>query len=243
MRGMLFEATYENNILKKTESKIISLNKKYQPEGIFTKEEMDERDEVAASTCPKPKKNYADMWLLPIDQNVSLPDSSYIPNNLKELDSYSSTKKGICLIKEAHDSFQSLAKAASEDGLTIKGSSGYRSYDTQKLILATEIKNGNLDAEIAVAKPGYSEHQLGTALDVTGQSIQYLSASHSFEKTKEALWMEENAQNYGFIESYPIGKEDITGYMYEPWHYRYIGIDKAQNIIDSGLTVNQYLAQ
>ncbi|HAE36363.1 MAG: Poly-gamma-glutamate synthetase complex A [Candidatus Nomurabacteria bacterium GW2011_GWF2_35_66] len=241
MRGMAFEAKFEDGILKNTESKIITLNKKYQPEGIFTKEEIKERDELASFICPKPDKDYADMWLLPIGQDVSLPDVTYIPKDLRELDTYSSTKKGICLIKEARDSFESMVKQAQEDGLIIKGSSGFRSYATQKLILATEIKNGNPNAEIAVAKAGHSEHQLGTAIDVTGQSIQYMSASKSFEKTNEALWMENNAQDYGFIESYPLSKESITGYQYEPWHYRYVGADNAKEIINTGETTIEYL--
>lgn len=241
MRGMLFEVKYENKNLKNTESKIITLNKKFQPEGIYTSKELREKDEVASNVCPKPTKEYADMWLHPIDQDTSLPDKTYIPNDLRELNPESSTKKGICMTNSARDNFEELAKQALKDGLTIKVSSGWRSYETQKTILANEIKNGNPNAEIAVAKAGYSEHQLGTAGDVTGQSIKYLSASKSFEKTKEALWMEEHAREYGFVESYPLGKESTTGYQYEPWHYRYVGVDMAQKIIESKMTTNEYL--
>ena len=241
MRGMLFEVKFENGILKKTESKIITLNKKYQPEGIFTKEEIKERDEIASSTCPKPKKDYADMSLLSIDQNVGLPDITYVPKDLRELDNYSSTKKDICLIKEARDSFELMVKQAQKDEIIIKVSSGFRDYNYQKNLLLNAIANNHPNPEIAIAKAGYSEHQLGTAIDITGQSIQYMSASKSFEKTKEANWVEKYASDYGFVMSYPSGKEEITGYMYEPWHYRYVGVDISNEIIKSGKTVNEYL--
>lgn len=243
MRGMLFMVTFNDKNLKSFKKLNITLNKKFQPEGIYTDEELKEKDEIASSVCPKPKKEYTDMWLYPIDQDTSLHDKTYIPNNLRELSPESSTKKGICMTKDTRDNFEALSKQALKDGLVIKVNSGFRSYETQKIILATEIKNGNPNAEIAVAKAGYSEHQLGTAGDITGQSIKYLSASKSFEKTKEALWMEEHAKEYGFIESFPYGKEDITGYMYEPWHYRYVGVDIANKIIKSGQTINEFLTQ
>lgn len=243
MRGMLFEATFNEKDLKSFKKLNITLNKKFQPEGIYTDEELKEKDEIASNICPKPKKEYIDMWLSPIDQDTSLPDKTYIPKDLRELSLESSTKKGICMTKDARDNFEALSKQALKDGLVIKVNSGFRSYETQKIILATEVKNGNPNAEIAVAKAGYSEHQLGTAGDITGQSIKYLSASKSFEKTKEALWMEEHAKDYGFIESFPQGKEDITGYMYEPWHYRYVGIENAKLIKENGQTINEFLAQ
>lgn len=241
MKGMLYKITFDGKNIKDTDNKIITLNKKYQPEGIFTEEELKEKEELASLVCPKPKKDYEDMWLLPIDQNVKLPDITYVPKDLRELDTYSSTKKGICLIKDARDNFEEMAKKAQDEGISIKGSSGFRSYDYQKNLLADAIKNGNLNAEIAIAKAGYSEHQLGTAIDITGQSIKYISASKSFEKTEEAKWVEKNASDYGFIMSYPSGKEEITGYMYEPWHYRYVGVENAKEIIKSGQTANQYL--
>jgi poly-gamma-glutamate synthesis protein (capsule biosynthesis protein) len=241
MKGMLFEATFDGNLLKKTENKIITLNKKYQLEGIFKEEEIKEKEDIASIACPKPTKYYEDMSLLPVDQDTNLPDITYIPNDLRELDENSSTKKGICLKKEARNSFELMAQTASKEGISIKVSSGFRSYEGQKATLAAEIKKGNPDALIAVAKAGYSEHQLGTAVDVTGQSIKYLSASDTFEKTDEAKWMEENARDFGFVESYPLGKENETGYQYEPWHYRYVGIDMAKEIIKKGQTIVEYL--
>lgn len=241
MKGMVFEVTFKDLVIIKTENKIVTLNKKYQPEGIFTKEELREKEDIASNVCPKPTKEYDDMWLLPIDQDTKLSDSTYTPSNLRELDTISSTKKGICLIKEARNNFESMVNDAKKEGISIKASSGFRDYNYQKNLLENAKKEGNQNADIAIAKPGHSEHQLGTAVDITGQSIKYISASKSFEKTKEAKWVEENASKYGFIESYGQGKEELTGYMYEPWHYRYVGIDLAKEIIESDKTLNEYL--
>ncbi len=218
-------------------------DKELQPEKILTKEEIKEKNELNSNACPKPKKEYDDMSSLAIGQDKSLPDVTYIPKDLREINSVSSTKGGICLIKEARNNFEALTKKALEDGYRIKASSGFRNYETQKTIMANEINSGNPNASIAVAKAGYSEHQLGTAIDVTGLSIRYDSASKKFDKSDEANWMEKYASEYGFIESYPSGKEKITGYMYEPWHYRYVGLDKAKEIIKNNQTINEYLNQ
>lgn len=214
--------------------KIITLNKKDQPEEILN-----------SSVCPTPEQEdeeeYEDMSLLNIGQEVGLSDSTYIPKDLRELNMESSTKKGICLTKETADAFLSMVSAGKDDKKSIKASSGFRSYEYQKNLLTNAIKSGQKDASVSIAKAGYSEHQLGTAIDITGASINYDSASGSFDKTPEDLWLKENAYLYGFIQSYPKNKDDITGYKYEPWHYRYIGILNAKEIKDSGLTITEFL--
>ena len=240
MRGMLFSATFDGKNLVKTEQKIITLNNKYQPEGIFTKEEVREKDEIALGACSTPKKDYEDMFLLNIGQIIGLSDITYIPKDLRPLETKASTKS-VCLIKKARDAFELMAKNALLDGYTIKASSGFRSYEYQKSLLANAIKNGQKDASVSIAKAGYSEHQLGTAIDITGASINYDSAVGKFDKTPEDIWLKENAYLYGFIQSYPEGKEEITGYKYEPWHYRYIGIENAKKIKDSNLTITEFL--
>lgn len=241
MRGMLFSATFENNQLTGTDQKIIILNKNYQPQGIFTKEEAREFEDLASTVCPKPKKEYDDMSLLNVGQDISLTDVTYIPKDLRELNTASSTKAGICLIKEVRNSFEEMTEAAKKDGYIIKASSGFRSYDYQKNLLANAIKNGNKNASTSIAKAGYSEHQLGTAIDITGKSVNYSSANNSFLNSVESVWLEKNAYKYGFIMSYPLNKEKITGYQHEPWHYRYVGIEKAKKIKEKGLTITEYL--
>jgi D-alanyl-D-alanine carboxypeptidase len=159
---------------------------------------------------------------------------------LAKLNTESSTKN-ICLTQEAKDAFELMVKDTKEAGLNMKASSGFRSYEYQKGLLDTAMKSGQKDATVSIAKAGYSEHQLGTAIDITSLSINYDSASGNFHKTPESDWLKKNAYLYGFIQSYQLGKEDITGYKSEPWHYRYIGIENAKEIKDSDLTITEFL--
>ena len=90
------------------------------------------------------------------------------------------------------------------------------------------------EAEIAVARPGYSEHNTGLAIDFNGVSAD-------FENTKEFQWLQEHGAEYGFIPRYPKGKEGITHIMYEPWHYRYVGVEAAKEIKESGMCLEEYI--
>lgn len=245
MRGMLYEATFEGKNLVGTKKKTITLNKNYQPEGIYPYEEENKKEIkkeiVATSNCPKPKKEYEDMTLLNIGQNIGLPDMSYIPEGLKELGSESSTRGGVCLAENAYNYLTQMVRDAKNDGYNIKASSGFRDYATQKVLYNNAVDSGKADATISLAKPGYSEHQLGTTVDITSDSIGFASASGDFYKTAESAWLKKNAYLYGFIQSYPLGKEDITGYKSEPWHYRFVGIENAKKIKNSGLTITEFL--
>lgn len=240
----------DNNIIDGSLKNINSIS--FNPQIDIEKQEIKEEPKVEAKIenkkiikkeveCPTPEIEYEDMFLRAVNQDYGLADFNYIPKNLEKVDILYSTKSGICLIKEAKENFEKMVEQAKFDGYEIKVSSGFRNYDTQKYLLANEIKIGNPNAEIAVAKAGYSEHQLGTAVDVTGQSISYDSASNKFNETEEAKWMKENASDYGFIMSYPLGKEDSTGYQYEPWHYRYVGVNTAKEVLKSGKTLTEYL--
>ncbi len=239
MRGMLFEAVFSGTKLKETKYRIIELNKFYQPTGIYEVESTVSQ-KLMDDSCPKPKREYEDESYLNVGQEISLEDESYIPSDLVLLDK-SMSVSNICLKKNVADAVAIMINRAKLDGYKIKVSSGFRNYDTQEIILNRNLKNNNQTTSVAVAKPGHSEHQLGTTIDLTGSSISYDTTSGKFEGSTEAKWLEVNASKYGFIESYPKEKVDITGYMYEPWHYRYIGIDMAKEVIESGKTLNQYL--
>ncbi len=236
MQGMLFEATFEDKTLKDTKSRIITLNKKYQPDGIYESVE----EAALANACPKPTKIYEDYSYLGVDQGVAIPDTTYTPSDLRPVKKDISTGS-FCLKKEAVTAIEEMFADAKMDGYMLKVSSGFRDYGTQVTILNNNLKNTNQNVSTSVAKAGYSEHQLGTAIDITSPSVNNAGASKIFEGTKEAAWLETNAHKYGFIQSYPKGKEDITGYIYEPWHYRYVGKDHAEAITKSGETINQYL--
>ena len=132
------------------------------------------------------------------------------------------------------DAFNTMAADALNDGISLWITSGFRSYETQSYTYQSFVYDrGVEEADRASARPGHSEHQTGLAIDVN-------TTSSAFEGTAEAIWLEEHCVKYGFIIRYPNGKEDITGYKYEPWHIRYVGKEKAAEIAASGLTIEEY---
>jgi zinc D-Ala-D-Ala carboxypeptidase len=145
------------------------------------------------------------------------------------------------LRKEAALSVEVLFKAAEEQGLELLAQSGYRSYDTQVSIFAYNADQfGEEKANQTSAQPGQSEHQTGLSLDVTSPQVNY-ELVEEFGETKEGKWLAENAHKYGFIIRYLKGKEEITGYQYEPWHLRYVGVEHAKEIHERGITIEEYL--
>ncbi len=132
---------------------------------------------------------------------------------------------------------------AKEDGITLRVVSGYRSFDYQVNLFDKYVrKDGYEKANKYSALPGQSEHQTGLAVDVDNNSDKKYTVSVKFEETDAFKWLTKNAYKYGFILRYPKGKEDITGYSYEPWHYRYVGdIDIAKEISDNNLTLEEYM--
>ena len=162
--------------------------------------------------------------------------SDYVPNDLEPIDlAYSCKDK--YLRHEARIAFESLSKKAKEEGLDIIAVSAYRSYDYQDKLYGNYVKEkGKYYADLASARSGHSEHQTGLALDVSDISLDY----DNFEKTKEFDWMINNAHKYGFILRYPKAKFHITGFKYEPWHYRYVGASVATYIYNNNITLEEY---
>ena len=136
---------------------------------------------------------------------------------------------------------QMIKGAQEEIGKKIMSVSGFRSYDYQKGLYARYVKkDGEKKASTYSAKAGHSEHQTGLAFDIGGVDKKHWATS-SFENTEEAKWLKDNAHRYGFILRYPKGKTDITGYKYEPWHFRYIGVEDATKVYENNLTLEEYL--
>lgn len=136
---------------------------------------------------------------------------------------------------EANAALKRMQADASSLGLSLKLVSGYRSYNTQYNLYNNYVRqNGQAKADTFSARPGYSEHQTGLAFDVG-------STKGAFANTYESKWLAENCHLYGFIIRYPKGKTNITGYIYEPWHIRYLGVDVATKVKESGLTLEEYL--
>ncbi|HOV14166.1 MAG TPA: DUF2817 domain-containing protein [Spirochaetota bacterium] len=159
--------------------------------------------------------------------------NDYIPEDLETLDSsFLSSKKDWQLRKKVLSDLKTMCDDARSNGATLKIISAYRSYETQKRVFEGWVsKFGEKEARRISAEPGYSQHQLGTAID-------FNQLDESFDKTKEGIWLLENAYKYGFILSFPKGQEEFTGFKYEPWHYRYIGKDASflvYNFFDNSL--------
>lgn len=153
------------------------------------------------------------------------------------------------LEKTAAFMLRRMFEAAENDGIELKLISGYRSPEYQARLFERSVSErmqsgmsydeALADTALSVARPYESEHNTGLAADiVTPQDDDVLE---SFEYTEQFEWLSENAACYGFILRYPRGKEHITGYIYEPWHYRYVGPYDAQCICRMGLTLEEYL--
>lgn len=144
------------------------------------------------------------------------------------------------LRKPAAEAAEELFRAAAKEGIALYGVSGYRSYKTQSALWRYNLRTKGLAAASRYnASPGMSEHQTGLALDVSAKSVKY-TLTEPFGRTKEGVWLADNAHRFGFILRYPEGKEHITGYAYEPWHIRYVGVETARTIYESKLTLEEW---
>ncbi|WP_084225304.1 M15 family metallopeptidase [Paenibacillus pectinilyticus] len=140
----------------------------------------------------------------------------------------------------AATAIEKLFAGAEKDGIHLAGVSAYRSYATQKSVFQSYVKkDGEEKAKTYSAVPGTSEHETGLAIDVTGSNGK-CAAEDCFGGTKEAVWLEKHAADYGFIIRYPQGKAAITGYQYEPWHIRYVGTDVSKEIQAKSLTMEEF---
>ena len=136
-------------------------------------------------------------------------------------------------------------------GYSIVVSSAYRSHAKQSKLLQEEIqKNERLgmsskaakkDALRTVAPPGFSEHQTGLCVDITAKNFQLLNRAQ--ENTPENKWLQKHCKDYGFVLRYPKGRETVTGYSYEPWHFRYVGKKAAKEIARRGITLEEYVRE
>ena len=135
---------------------------------------------------------------------------------------------------EAAVALEEMFAAAAEEGVNLVMGSGYRGEEFQRVLYDGYVAEGGQSyADSISSRPGYSDHQTGLATDLCGQDAAY-DLTQDFEMTQEGKWLAENAYKYGFIMRYPKGKEAITGYAYEPWHFRYITKAEAQKIHDAG---------
>lgn len=172
-----------------------------------------------------------------VNKYYSLPDK-YAPDDIVSMSNqYAYPDNSIR--SEVYDAFKEMSKAAKEDGITLIVNSSYRDYETQKEIYEDyKDKNGAEYADKYAARPNFSEHQTGLSLDIFSPGY----GMKNFESSSAFVWLSSNCYKYGFILRYPKDKEDLTGYSYEAWHYRYLGKDLAQKVHESTLTFDEYYA-
>lgn len=187
-------------------------------------------------------KNTNDILVL-VNKNRNLP-ADYKPNDLVIPNVRFSFEENIekkYMRKEAAQALEELFNEAEKSGIYLYAISGFRSYERQKYLFDYRAaRDGFEEANKLTAYPGQSEHQTGLAMDISCESLGF-DLKQEFEQTAEGKWLKENAHKYGFIIRYPKGAEDITGYSYEPWHVRYVGIETANRIYERGITLEEYL--
>lgn len=169
----------------------------------------------------------ASIWLV-VNKLRPLQPESYAPSDLVSVGNNQQLRQ------EAATALNALISDAKSAGLSISPMSGYRSYQRQVQVYGNEVSRyGQTTADTQSARPGTSEHQTGLSIDIGGGGC---GIEDCFGNTKEGIWVAENAHKFGFIIRYPEGKQDITGYRYEPWHIRYIGDKLAAEMIKQKVT-------
>lgn len=198
--------------------------------------------EESIASIHAPLDLVADSITVFINKEYGLP-KDYVPEDLEIPNiyfdfSYYDEKKLLRTV--AARAIEELCEAAEAEGLSISGVSGYRSYNRQKSIYENNIRTrGYAYTSKYSAQPGYSEHQSGLSIDLSTPSLNN-TLQTKFAETPEGIWLAKNCYKFGFIIRYPEGKEHITGYSYEPWHVRYVGIELATYLTENQLTLEEY---
>ena len=175
---------------------------------------------------------------------LTLVNSSYRIPDSYEPDLVYVCGSGERLDRKVAEHYEKMYNAAKEDGVNLAPCSGYRSYELQERNYNNKVsfyesqgysnKDAKVKAATIIMPPGSSEHNLGFAMDI-------VCVDEWFEGTAEFKWLTENAADYGFIMRYPKDKQDITKVIYEPWHWRYVGVELAKELKDSGLVLEEYM--
>ena len=176
-----------------------------------------------------------------MDRSHALP-RDYAPQDLVSLPDHGVPTVGdrdLLLRQEAAEHLRSLTSAAAADGEELVVASAFRSYEDQSYTYERLQSIYGPGADAMSATPGHSQHQLGTAVDFTNSVAAY-QVQPIFGRTSAAWWLQNHATEYGFVLSYPPGKDE-TGYDYEPWHYHYIGPENAGRLQKSGLSLQEFL--
>ncbi len=200
-----------------------------------------EKTDTTPETTQKPEQQPDENGYLP---NQTLPtEPTYIKgillaNKIYPLPSTFAPEEN----PEARKALNQMLEAAKQQGFDLVAFSGYRSFEYQTTLYNNYVnRDGQAAADRYSARPGYSEHQTGLAFDIGERGKEDVWLTEEFGETPAGQWLFAHAQEYGFILRFPQNKEEITGYMYESWHYRYVGKDVAKEIAKQSITLEEYL--
>ena len=204
---------------------------------------------TVAASLPPPDCRYDDVltqhrdlgdWKISLLDPIYMLPRGYVPGNLVSV--ANANIQGSGKVRQVViDDLAAMAAAARQHGTPIKVTSAYRSWGEQRTLFQREVERYGLkNARESVARPGHSEHQLGTTIDFTSGNKKAWAYS-DWARTPAGQWMRNNAWKFGFVLSYPNGYKAKTCYRYEPWHFRYVGPEMAADIRGTGLTLREYL--
>lgn len=197
---------------------------------------------ILDTTSTVPLDTIPDSYTVLVSRDYLLP-ADYIPKELAEPNvrfSYNEHLEKRKMHITAAKALEKMFHAAEAKGIILYGVSGYRSYQRQQGIYNRNVAlHGKKATDSLSAKPGSSEHQSGLAIDVSASSVNCL-LTERLADTKEGKWLAKNCHKYGYIVRYPKGKTKITGYSYEPWHIRYVGVPVATYLYEHDLTLEEY---
>lgn len=187
-----------------------------------------------------PRFTSTDSVLIIANKKHKLPDG-YEPSDLTLL-TVSTAYGDVYMKAEAAQAMSNMIAAANAEGVYPVVTTAYRDYAFQESLYNGYVERDGVEAaDTYSSRPGYSDHQTGLAADISCESNSY-NLNQEFENTAEGQWLAQHAHEYGFVMRYPNGKEAVTGYTYEPWHFRYIGVEEATNLYNSdpNMTMEEY---
>jgi D-alanyl-D-alanine carboxypeptidase len=181
-------------------------------------------------------------WRMTLLDSIFMVPASYVPSKLVSVSNAGIGGSGR-IRKVVIADLAAMAADARAAGAGLRVVSAYRSYKLQKYLFQREVRNfGEVRGRESVARPGHSEHQLGTTIDFGSAGTNAKGWDYSdWAKTKPGAWLKKNGWKYGFLLSYPKRMKNTTCYRYEPWHFRYVGREMAADVKNSGLTLREYL--
>lgn len=209
-----------------------------QPQDVGIQAAQEEKDKQAVAIAEAKEKG-----LLLLVNKENPVDENYKPTDLEPIRYYAEdrTPAARYMRKEAADHFHAMVESAREKGFDLVMTTAYRDYSFQKTLYDNYVANeGQEAADRFSAEPGKSEHQTGLAVDITSPVVNY-QLSDSFGETEEGKWLANHGHEFGFILRFPEDKTEITGYQYEPWHFRYVGKDIAQELFKNKLTLEEFI--